>query len=317
MNIRQISDRAYKYIFRNPDIFRQLLHYFVDEDFARNIKVDQLEPVDKEFISEEFIRRESDIVYKIRYPGKEVFVFVLLEFQSSRQRRFPVRMLNYISQFYDIYSRDNPGKTLPNVFPLLLYSGKETWDIPSSVQKQIAKDIPENYIPKMDYYPVIIRDIPEQRLLEMHSTVSAMMYLEQSGSKDEFIEHVGKLTDILVNENIINKKQFGKWANMLFRPENELDVTDDDTLYLIKGEYPMLVEMGQLFKAEGRTEGKAEGILEEKQQILILLLKSKFNMTIELTEFIMSIENPILLDHALEKMLTAESPDEIINILKS
>ncbi len=141
MTVKQIMDKAYKFIFRNPEIFLQLLHHFIDEEFIKTISVDQLEIVEKGFISEEFIKRESDIVYRV----------------SSNTR--------------------------------------------------------------------------------------------------EFTEHVNKLTEILINENIINRKQFSQWANMLFRPEEELDFGAEDTIYLKKGDNPMLVEMGQLFKAEGIEEG--------------------------------------------------------------
>jgi predicted transposase/invertase (TIGR01784 family) len=173
MTIRQITDRAYKYIFSNPDIFMQLLKYFVHEDFISEIDPGTLEQVRGEFISEEFLKRESDIVYKARLKHGDVYIFVLLEFQSCRQKRFPLRMLNYVSQFYEQYSRKHPGKLLPDLFPLLLYTGRAYWNIPFNCRELIESNIPDKYIPAMEYYPVLLNEIPEKTLLAINSTVSA------------------------------------------------------------------------------------------------------------------------------------------------
>ncbi|MBN1647374.1 MAG: Rpn family recombination-promoting nuclease/putative transposase [Spirochaetales bacterium] len=312
MTIRQIIDRAYKYIFSNPEIFLQLLKYFVHEDFTDELDVNQLEQVQSEFISEEFLKRESDIVYKAKLKRGEVFIFVLLEFQSSRQKRFPLRMLNYISQFYEQYSRKHPGRLLPNVFPLLLYTGKKRWNIPCDCRDLIENNIPDNYIPSMQYYPILLNEIPEQTLLSIHSTVSAMMYLEQAGNKREFQNHIDKIAGLLLRENIVNREQFSHWVNMLFQPERKVDFVDNDRVYLKGGDKPMLVEMPKLFREEGRKEGK----LEDKQSVLIRLIGRKFDLPEARTDFIKNINDTEKLDQALDVILFAETAEEVFAVLR-
>src|SRR6056297_1840132 len=92
---RKSWDSAYKYLFSSRQVFHQFLTRFVDEDFVQGLAVDDVELIDKSFVSDELLDRESDIIYKVDLPGREVYVYVLLEFQSSPDKTIPVRMLLY------------------------------------------------------------------------------------------------------------------------------------------------------------------------------------------------------------------------------
>ena len=127
-------DNAYKYLFSNKRIFFQLITSFVKEDFVTKITLDNIELLDKSFVSDEFLARESDIIYRIKLQDSEVYIYFLLEFQSTVDKSIPIRMLLYLLQFYDLLLRNSQKGLLPSVFPLLLYNGQEDWTIPSNVR---------------------------------------------------------------------------------------------------------------------------------------------------------------------------------------
>ena len=76
-------DNAYKYLFSNKRIFFQLVTSFVKEDFVTEITLDNIELLDKSFVSDEFLARESDIIYRIKLKDSEVYIYFLLEFQRA------------------------------------------------------------------------------------------------------------------------------------------------------------------------------------------------------------------------------------------
>lgn len=80
---------------------------FIHEDLARKISLDEIEPVDKSFVSDEFLQRESDIIYKVKTKHRDVYIYVLVEFQSTVDKTIPVRMLLYILQLYDQLFRNS------------------------------------------------------------------------------------------------------------------------------------------------------------------------------------------------------------------
>jgi predicted transposase/invertase (TIGR01784 family) len=125
---RRSHDSAYKYLFKSKHIFLQLLQSFVKEDFVQGLREKDLELVDKSFVSEELLDRESDLLYRIRKNGRQHYVYILLEFQSTVDKSIPLRMGLYILMLYDQLYRQSRRGLLPNVFPLLLYSGKWLWE---------------------------------------------------------------------------------------------------------------------------------------------------------------------------------------------
>jgi len=111
--------------------------------------------VDKSFVSDEFLKRESDIIYRVKMQEKDIYIYVLVEFQSTVDKTIPVRMLLYILQLYDQLIRSSQKGKLPAIFPILLYNGSKEWTIPYNIQGLIESSIPAKYIPSFQYYPVI------------------------------------------------------------------------------------------------------------------------------------------------------------------
>jgi predicted transposase/invertase (TIGR01784 family) len=144
---RKDYDSAYKYLFSNKRIFHQFLTQFIDESFTRKIRLEDIEQVDRSFVSDEFLKRESDIIYKVKLEGREVYIYVLLEFQSTVDKSIPVWMLLYILQLYDQLIRNSRRGKLPAVFPILLYNGSEKWTVGRDIARLIEQSIPAKYIP--------------------------------------------------------------------------------------------------------------------------------------------------------------------------
>ncbi len=65
-----IHDSGYKRLFSNPELVKQLLLSFVDETWVNDIDYSRLERVDKSFITDEFARRESDMIYRTYYKDR-------------------------------------------------------------------------------------------------------------------------------------------------------------------------------------------------------------------------------------------------------
>ncbi|MEK7989734.1 MAG: hypothetical protein VSS52_001910 [Thiotrichaceae bacterium] len=62
----RIYDLGYKKLFSNKILFRQLIEsFFQDIEWAKDIDYERTELLDKSFVSEQYKKRESDIVYKV------------------------------------------------------------------------------------------------------------------------------------------------------------------------------------------------------------------------------------------------------------
>ncbi|MEW5802894.1 MAG: hypothetical protein AB1847_12415 [bacterium] len=57
-----------------PTLVRYLITSFVQEDWVKEIDFTRMEKLDKEFIGEEYQKRESDIIYRVSYRGSDAYL---------------------------------------------------------------------------------------------------------------------------------------------------------------------------------------------------------------------------------------------------
>jgi predicted transposase YdaD len=216
----QDHDARYKLLFSHPIFVRRLLESFVDLPFIGDIDFEALEQVNASFVSEEFARREADVIWKLPVAESEVYLYLLLEFQSSVDPRMPMRFLRYIVSFYESFARETKRETdLPAVFPLLLYNGDPAWTAPESVEAMIQDTIPAAYKPRLSYYPIIIRDFEAERLVTMRNAVSAVFYAEKV-PPNKLIETFDQIIDIITQEVPEAQTAFTAFLRSFLRSRN-------------------------------------------------------------------------------------------------
>ena len=205
-------DRRYKRIFSNPYFMQKLLESFVQETFIKDLDFSTLNRIDKSFINEDFSEKESDLIYTVKFKEKTLYIFLLLEFQSTVDKLMPVRFLRYIMELYESFGKIPKGGKFPAVFPLLLYSGDAKWTAEEEISVLIEKTLPKGYIPAFKYYPVLENRIPKKSLIKIKNAVSAIFYIENS-SPEDIENEIDILMDIIKGENIPVIKELVNWFN--------------------------------------------------------------------------------------------------------
>ena len=262
------SDKRYKKIFSNPLVVEELLLYFVHEDFVKDLDFSTLERLDKSFVTEKFQEKESDIIYKVNFKGNEIYIYLLIEFQSTVDKFMSLRILRYILEFYDFLSQNDKFTKLPAVFPILLYNGEDKWTARENIKDIIIGNIPEKYIPKFSYYKIIENEISKETLLKIHNFISAVFYVENS-TPDEIRAEIQNIISLLEKEKPDLIKLFKLWINSLFKTskyDNIEEINDEiNNIMEVKAMLAASIErMKQEVKMQGKLEGKLEGKIETK-----------------------------------------------------
>ena len=60
-------DKAYKMLLGNPDVFCRFIRSLVDEKFTQKIQPQNIELVNKSFVSKEGREYKSDLIYKVAF----------------------------------------------------------------------------------------------------------------------------------------------------------------------------------------------------------------------------------------------------------
>lgn len=98
------------------------------------------------FVDEQLADRHSDLLFGVELDGREVFLYVLVEHQSTPDPQMPFRMLRYVMRIWERWlaeqepERQGACSELPVVIPLVLYHGRQPWTGPRSLHALVAPD---------------------------------------------------------------------------------------------------------------------------------------------------------------------------------
>ncbi len=136
-------DSAYKLLFSYPHLIESLLRGFVPGGWIDHLDFQSLEPVSEAHPRDNLGMRYDDIIWRLawRGSGSWVYVYLLLELQSTDDSFMAVRILDYEGGLYRKISKSpnaRRGGRLPIVLPVVLYHGQRAWTSATDVFDLIA-----------------------------------------------------------------------------------------------------------------------------------------------------------------------------------
>ena len=149
-------DEYYKAIFTYPEIIQQLLESFVKQDWIRELDFSTLEKSNGHYVTEDARKRSDDVVWKVRWKDLDLYIYLLLEFQSEPDYFMAVRMMTYIGLLYQDLVASlglKPSDKLPPVLPIVLHRGLKAWKYPMAIEDLIAKpsETLAHYSPQLSF----------------------------------------------------------------------------------------------------------------------------------------------------------------------
>jgi len=255
--VKRESDTRYTDLFSNAVFVQRLLEYFVDEDFTKELDYSSLEPYKTKFVTESYARRESDVIWKVKFRGRDLYLFLLIEFQSTVDRRMPIRLLRYVAELYDSLP-SRRGLCYPAVFPLVLYNGSGRWTAKNNISEFIETSIPSSYIPDFHYYVIEERSFSAQALLGMRNLVSLLFYAETVSLEDLALS-MDTFFDILKSEDNDAVRTFSHWLNDYFRQMSRTLIGTEISDQGSEEETTMLAENFRIWRDKVYAEGKEAG----------------------------------------------------------
>ncbi|MBV5323557.1 Rpn family recombination-promoting nuclease/putative transposase, partial [bacterium] len=269
-------DSSYKQLFSHPRMVQELLCSFVHEPWVAQLDFSSLEKVSGSFVSDDLRDREDDVIWKVRIGESWIYLYILLEFQSTVDRFMAVRLLTYTGLLYQdlLKSGQIKGKQkLPPVFPLVLYNGHKRWHAATDLTHLVDR-MPvglEQYQPRYRYLVLDEGSYGATELEELRNLVAALFQLEHSRDPETLQRIVGCLADWLgADESETLRRSFIHWLKRVFLPERLPELDHESIEELVEVEIMLEQRVKQWkkeWKAEGLAEGKLEGKLEAKREI--------------------------------------------------
>ncbi len=135
---------SYKLLFSHALMVEDLLKGFVQEEWVRELDFTTLEKISESYVTDDIRDREDDIVWRVRWGKEWIYIYLLIEFQSTVDQWMAVRMMTYVGLLYQDLIRTGKlsgKKKLPPIFPIVLYNGKTSWNAATDIN-ELVEEVP-------------------------------------------------------------------------------------------------------------------------------------------------------------------------------
>lgn len=268
-------DSSYKFLFSNPELVRDLIMGFIPDEWLQSLDYSTLEKVPGSYISDDFKQREDDIVWKVKVGGDWVYLYLLMEFQSSVDKYMALRMMVYIGLLYqDLIKRGEvlEDGRLPPILPIVLYNGSQKWTAATNISELIpvVPGLVSQFTPSLHYLLIDENNYTDSELASLHNLVAAVFRLEHASSPSAVSELTQLLTDWLSDRPDL-RRMFALWirATLMRKQEYGIVMPQVDDLQEIRVMLADKVEeWAKAYIAEGKQEGLQQGEVLALQRLL-------------------------------------------------
>ena len=268
-------DSSYKFLFSNPELVRDLIMGFIPDEWLQSLDYSTLEKVPGSYISEDFQQREDDIVWKVKVGGDWVYLYLLMEFQSSVDKYMALRMMVYIGLLYqDLIKRGEvlEDGRLPPILPIVLYNGSQKWTAATNISELIpvVPGLVSQFTPSLHYLLIDENNYTDSELASLHNLVAAVFRLEHASSPSAVSELTNLLADWLSDRPDL-RRMFALWirATLMRKQEYGIVMPQVDDLQEIRVMLADKVEeWAKAYIAEGKQEGLQQGEVLALQRLL-------------------------------------------------
>lgn len=274
-------DKGYKKIFSHPQIIQDLLQGFVSEPWVAELDFSTLETVKDSFVSDDWRERHDDIIWRIRWGPKWLYIYLLIEFQSTIDHFMAVRIMGYIALLYQYLIETQNLKAsdkLPPVLPLVIYNGSQRWNAAEDIS-ELLETVPsglEKYSPHLRYLLIDEGAYGDSQLEPlMKNLVAAIIRLEntRSGENEKEValgiqKVLVSLIDLLKGSELAPlRRDIVTWLLRILLPKNVPNIPIPEVVELQEMN-SMLYETIQNWYKDAEVRGEAK--------LLLNLLETKF-----------------------------------------
>ena len=321
-----MHDVRYKLLFSHAEMVEDLLRGFVPHAWVQALDFSTLEKVNASYVTDDLRDRHDDVVWRVRFQEHWLYVYLLLEFQSTVDRFMAVRILSYTGLLYQdlIRSQSLHQDRLPPVLPIVLYNGEPRWKAAVELSELIhpAPQELQAYQPQQRYLLLDEGAYPESALPQVRNLVAAVFRLENGRNAENVLAVITALLDWLQGPQQAGlRRSFTIWIQRVILADHS--AIPHESLLELEEVHTMLAQRVQQWKqewrtegleegrAEGRTEGRTEGLAEGLEKGLEKGLQNERSMLLRMVDLRFGAETVTVLMPLLDRVTDPEQLTQV------
>jgi predicted transposase/invertase (TIGR01784 family) len=292
--IHQPHDKLFKKAMTDIRVAKEFFATYLPEEIQKNFDLRTLKIEKQSFIDEAYKGTEADVVYSVEIDNNFGYLYLLCENQSEIDPKMSFRLLLYTVRLMEFHQKKNPASPLPIVYPIVLYTGKKTWDAPRDVFGLFGEQA--NLARKILFQPYLLIEVQKisDEDLRCHlwsGMVNFVLKYREVRYLAEFLEVLFPwLGELELQDGV------GFATDILYYVWDGIE-KNDEKLFVEKGQAFLssnlkgkVMTLGQFYTQQGLQQGFQQGIeqgieqgtLEGECKLLIRQLTKKFGVLSEM-----------------------------------
>ena len=171
------------------------------------------------YVTDDLRDRADDIVWRVQVGGEWVYLYILIEFQSTVDPWMAVRIMTYVGLLYqDLIKQKQvlPRRRLPPVLPIVLYNGDGKWTAETNVADLIPRTpgLLAKYVPHLEYLLIDENRYNVAELAAMRNLVAAAIRFERPENEASLMALIDVLNEWLAGNPEL-KRIFALWIRAM------------------------------------------------------------------------------------------------------
>ena len=263
-------DKGYKRIFSIKKHFLHFIKKYIALEWMMDLKEEDLELIDKEFITDQFDTYESDLIYKVYTKEGVIYLFFLLELQSYNDFTMPFRLLVYMTAIWldhfkncDKNKRSQKGYRLPAIMPIVLHNSERNWTASCRFSQMINNaQLFGKYVVDFEYALVSVNTLTESKIGNSNTLIDNIFLADKKRTRQDWTDGIAELMHRIRAMDTNDLNEWITWFSNVIRKLNEDERGELITQIKEGDEKEMCSSFERLLnkeKAEGWKDGRAEG----------------------------------------------------------
>ena len=281
-------DKGYKRIFSIKKHFLHFIKKYIALEWMMELEEEDLELIDKEYITDQFDTYESDLVYKVHTKEGAVYLFFLLELQSYNDFTMSFRLLIYMTAIWldhfkncDKNKRSKKGYRLPAIMPIVLHNSERNWTASCKFSQMINNaQLFGKYVVDFEYALVSVNTLTESKISSSNTLIDNIFLADRKRTRQEWTDGIAELMHRIRAMDTNDLNEWITWFSNVIRKLNEDERRELITQLKEGDEKDMCSSFERLLnkeKADGRAEGwkdgREKGKAEDRAEAVIELLE--------------------------------------------
>lgn len=258
------NDGFFKAVFSQPEHAAAFFKAHLPSAIVGRMDWSSLQVLPGSFVKSSLQQVHSDLLFSIHISGRETFLYLLFEHQSSPDPSMPLRLLGYLAEIL-IQHHKSEGLPLPPILPFVFHQGPETWSVSTAFEDLFAlpDGLAADLLPFLPKFQHALLDLTrfDPASQESDSRLRAVLHLMKLARQKELLRFFQWLAGFPARE--LPDNLLGLMLLYALHADSDLDVKK---IYHTLASNPELeknaMSVAEKLKAEGRVEGRVEGRAE-------------------------------------------------------